>query len=213
MNLRKTSRDTQLDLLGTKLDVRNAEVLRPAEASFGQEDKGSHHTEAVRRTEGHQRAEKDHHGHGPKQCPPPAADRSAEAGQKDRTKDKAQILGQGEHAGTTVVSRVREEEDVDHGWVDDIGAIVEHGDDEADDEGGRQLAAVVAREDARGRERLLERCKGLPHAKEDEATEAGAQRADDNRARRGHGGGIDDANEDESRGQDEEDGADIIELP
>lgn len=102
---------------------------------------------------------------------------------------------------------------MDHSRVDDVEAVVEHGDDEAHNKRGRELAAVVPGEDARGREGLLQWCKRLPESESDETAEAGAEGSDDTRAVRGEGGGVDDAHENERRGEDEENSADVVKFP
>lgn len=170
-DVRKTTRDTQLDLVGTELNVRNAEVLRPAEANLGQEDERNNHAETVRGGEG-QEGTKDHHdGDGAREGPAPSADPRAEASEQDGAKGQTQVLRQSENNSVAEVGGLVGEEDGNHGRVDDVETVIEHGDDEADDEGGSQLAAVVAGEDTSGRQGLLERGEGLPEGEGDEGAE------------------------------------------
>lgn len=59
-------------------------------------------------------------------------------------------------------------------------------------------------------ERLLERSEGLPAAEDEKTCEAADERADDFRIAGWEGRGVDDADEDEGRGEDEEEGADVV---
>lgn len=139
-------------------------------------------------------------------------DHGAKAGEQDRAERQAQVLRQRQDDGVAEAGVLVGEEDGDHGWVDDVEAVVEHGDDEAGDEGRRQLAAVVAREDARGRQGLLQGRERLPQGEGDHGAEARHQGADDLGAGRRQRGGVDDAGEDEGRADGEEHGADVVEL-
>lgn len=55
-------------------------------------------------------------------------------------------------------------EGVDHGWVQDVDAVVEHGDDEGEDEGHCELAAVMRPEDSGGAQRIFGVREGLPES-------------------------------------------------
>lgn len=132
--------------------------------------------------------------------------------QKHSTKDQAQVLRKRINALRSETRRLIGKEDCNHGRIHDVQCVVEHGDDKARDEWRSELPAMVAGEDARGRQGLFQRGKRLPQGEADHAGEAGDEGADDHGVGGGACGGVDDAGEDEGGADGEEEGADVVEL-
>lgn len=211
-NIRQTTRDAQLDLVGAKLNKSNTQVLRPPKPNLCQEDKRNRHPEPIRRDQRQQRTKHHHDAHRARQRPPPAPDPRPKQRQQHRSKGQAQVLRQRQRNGVLEIRRLIRKKDGNHGRVHHVEAVVKHGDHEPGHKRRRELAAAVAREDARGREGLFEGRECLPEGKGDHGCEAGDERADDSLVRRVEGRGVDDAREDERRSEDEEHCADVVEL-
>jgi hypothetical protein len=73
----------------------------------------------------------------------------AESHEAERSEYKPDIRWQSEEQLSTSRHIRANVEDVDHGWPDDVNAIVEHRNDEGDDERRRKFASFVAPKEMR----------------------------------------------------------------
>ncbi|KIH90879.1 hypothetical protein SPBR_00259 [Sporothrix brasiliensis 5110] len=208
----ETPGDAELDLVGAELHKGNRQILGPAEPDLLDEHEGNDEALALGRHQPHEGAKEDHDEHGARQGPAPVADAGAEDGQQEGAEAQAEVGRQRQH---DLVAEARVgvgEEDVDHGRVDDVDGIVEHGDDKGGHKRRRQVAAPALGEDARGRQRLLEGHKRLVQGKDEQRAEAGHERAHDLGVARGQLDRVVDADERQHGGNREQQGAAVVEL-
>lgn len=103
------------------------------------------------------------------------SDEITEAAEKDRTEHQAQVVWEAEEKLLASGCGWRNVEGVDHRWVQDVDAVVEHRDDEGEDERDGKLAAIVGSEDSRWAEGIFGVGESLPETKEYDESQSSAK--------------------------------------
>ena len=173
-------------------------VLCPAEKGLLEEGNGDHSALVVRCDKGKQTTPYDHSCKGDYEGPferHKLGGEVAKGNQEKRPKDKADVARQGQKQRLMARRSRRGIEDVDHSWIDDIYAVVEHSDDKGDDEGNGKLAAFVRNEYCRRAQLILCSRKLFPKTKGDQKREANNHWRDNVDVVRRLVGGINDAHE------------------